>query len=214
MSDRPIIMSGPMVRAILDGRKTQTRRVMTQWEGDCLPPTEYATFFRWSSGDRGLWAELIEPDGTLSAARVAYAPGDRLWAREAWAPVPASAYRISDGVEQTCDPSDPDRAAVYRCGWERCAPSRWRSPIHMPRWASRLTLTVTNVRVQRVQEISDVDALAEGVRLRGMTRYSGEARDKFSCLWDSLNAKRGFGWDVNPWVAAITFAPERRNIDE
>jgi len=109
------------------------------------------------------------------------------------------------------------------CDWQ------WKPSIHMPRWASRLTLEVTEVRVQKVQEITDSDALAEGVYQiladdghplhraafdRSQTwgpdgpdreqKYAG-ARDAFAALWDSLNAKRGYGWDVNPWVWALTF---------
>jgi hypothetical protein len=84
----------------------------------------------------------------------------------------------------------------------------------MPKRASRLTLTVTDVRVQRVQEISEDDVKAEGVRPEGPDLWDRvEMLARFAGLWDSLNAKRGFGWDVNPWVVAMTFTAERRNID-
>jgi hypothetical protein len=89
----------------------------------------------------------------------------------------------------------------------------------MPRWASRLTLTVTDVRVQRVQEISEADAVAEGVT---PSEEPNEMKWEhyaphgvaFRTLWDSLNAKRGYGWDANPWVAAYTFTATRQNIDQ
>lgn len=98
----------------------------------------------------------------------------------------------------------------------------WKSPLFMPRWASRLTLEVTDVRVQRVQEISEEDAVAEGLPPYeyGTCPYvptSGEktaATHRFRELWDSLNAKRGYGWDENPWVVAVTFRPHHCNIDQ
>jgi hypothetical protein len=93
----------------------------------------------------------------------------------------------------------------------------------MPRWASRLTLTVTDVRVQRVQEISEADAVAEGVESDSdgwrdyqmpNTQCCGTALESFRTLWDSLNAPRGYGWDANPFVAAYTFTVARQNIDQ
>ena len=96
---------------------------------------------------------------------------------------------------------------------------KWRPSIHMPRWASRITLVVTNVKVERVQDTSSTDARLEGhPRLSVDPNYSQEAHDDaahdwFMDLWDSLNAKRGFGWSVNPWVVAITFVVFRGNID-
>lgn len=106
--------------------------------------------------------------------------------------------------------------------WDPCwqwepgqGPCRWRSPFYMPKWASRITLENTDVRVERVQEISAEDVAAEGVVLprlepdRGTTWYEGKvddlARRRFALLWDSINAKRGYAWESNPWVWAITF---------
>lgn len=90
---------------------------------------------------------------------------------------------------------------------------KWRSPVYMPRWASRITLEITDVRVERIQDVSIEDVLAEGIKeVRG--QHSGEywreeTGGKFVDIWDSINAKRGYGWSVNPWVWAITF----RQID-
>jgi hypothetical protein len=104
----------------------------------------------------------------------------------------------------------------------------WRPTIFMPRWASRLTLIVTDVRVQRLQDISEGDARAEGVEHRTVTKLNGSdpqkwwfghengratAKSAFRDLWDSLNAKRSYGWDANPWVCAVTFTAHQRNID-
>jgi len=193
MTDRPILFSAPMVRAILEGRKTQTRRVF-------VPPPPFA------AGD----------DITVQLATGSIAPrhkvGDRLWVREAHALVPASAYRMSDGVQQAINPSDRYEAAVYRCDWERSAPP-WRPSIHMPRWASRLTLTVTDVRVQRLQDISEEDAIAEGVATfsEGRTMRSISDAEIYRLLWEEINGAGS--WDRNDWVAAYTFSVERRNID-
>lgn len=178
MTDKPMIFSAPMVRALLDGRKTQTRRVLKPQPEECSP---------------ALWP---------GCCRLRYAPGDLLWVREAWQ------MRGEDTDDPTAifqaDPAPPDfdpLAVLWR--------GHWRSPIHMPRWASRLTLHVTDVRVQRVREISEADAFLEGIA----QRKGATCRDDFRDLWDTLNAKRGFGWDANPWVVVLTFAVERANID-
>jgi len=223
MTDKPIIFSGPMVRALLDGQKTQTRRILkpqpdtknggTIWSGTPFGPLSY----------NGTW-----PDGTRSIQSVPYAPGDRLYVREAHALVPATAYRMSQGVVQAIDPEDMDRACVYREGWERSQPGKWRPSIHMPRWASRITLTVAEVRVQRLQEISEADVLAEGCPLDPFyhdTTADGSnphmvkidtakwisPRGWYHRLWDSLHGPDA--WDANPWVVAVSFTVDRRNID-
>ena len=217
MADRPIIFSGPMVKALLAGRKSQTRRIYK------VPSGSYVE-------QGGVWAMT---DGcAYGDAALPYAIGDRLYVRETHALVPSSAYRMSEGVMQAVDPSDRDRACVYRDGWERCAP-RWRPSIHMPRWASRLTLTVTDVRVQRLQDISEADAIAEGIvpvtrrfpplqgclnqlRERTMYEWSGgwsvRAADAYAALWNSLHGPGA--WDANPWVVAVTFDVVRQNIGQ
>lgn len=214
MKERPILFSGPMVRAILDGRKTQTRRVVT--------PSRY--MLRYTEERHGGFSSLAQAnEAAASAARSHLAmgnterlpyghPGDRLYVRETHALVPRTAYAQSDGVQQTLNPLDNHDAAIYREGWERSQGGlRWRPSIHMPRWASRITLEVTAVRVERVQEITAADCIAEGIPSRGVDRdgaciasaimYIGD----YETLWNRLNAKRGYGWDVNPWVWVIEF---------
>lgn len=198
-----------MVRAILDGQKTMTRRIVH--------------------------ADIVADMGS-DASRVLYRcpygqPGDYLWVRESWA------QRLDlDRLNGTQLYASGVRNAWYwadgpgKCCNTGCAGAagRVRAARFMPRWASRLTLRITDVRVQRLQEISEDDAKAEGApyyvyghgpvtktELRIEPGYWGHGsyRAGFECLWNDLNAKRGYGWDVNPWVWAITFEPIEQNID-
>lgn len=202
MSDKPIPFSSPMVRAILDGQKTMTRRIVH--------------------------ADIVADMGS-DASRVLYRcpygqPGDYLWVRESWA------QRLDlDRLNGTQLYASGVRNAWYwadgpgKCCNTGCAGAagRVRAARFMPRWASRLTLRITDVRVERVQEISQQDAIAEGCEspLAGTELeslpgdYVADERTSFAILWNSLNAKRGYGWDVNPWVWAITFEPIEQNID-
>jgi hypothetical protein len=178
---KPIIFSAPMIRALLGGRKTQTRRAIhpqpIQNEAGLWvhPPRRVERVVKKWGG-----ACQTDEDGLILHLRMKglpYAPGDRLWTREAWAPLDA------------CSHSDPGAQALADRGFYRadhqvdCGDvSRWRSPIHMPRWASRLTLTVTDVRVQRLQDISEADAVAEGATSRPscagfMSREAGWSMD-------------------------------------
>jgi len=151
-------------------------------------------------------------------ARVPYMPGDLLWVRERWSDdllAPGEVYYYATALD---DGLLADEVAEIR----------WKPSIHMPRWASRVTLEVTDVRVQRLQEISQEDARAEGVATEewddwrenvtaiGMPEgsYIETERDLFRDLWDNINAKRGYGWDTNPWVIALTFVVHQMNIDE
>ena len=191
MADKPIIFSAPMVRALLDGRKTQTRRVLKPqpvWDNGAIGIEDKAG--RWvfcSNTERGFGEGLPR-----SRFKLPYAPGDRLYVREAvcWVSRLGWRYRADDD-----DLSDKREAGEV---------GRWHPSIHMPRWASRLTLTVTDVRVQRLAEMSSGDALAEGIDVTGdcgpLVTYAK--------LWDNLNAKRGFLWQSNPWVVALTFRTE------
>lgn len=199
MREKPILFSAPMVRAILDGRKTQTRRV--------LPHGKYRL-------------DLVAPaDGGPSRCPFGQ-PGDRLWVREAHAIVPRTAYARSEGVEQVLRPDDDHDACVFREGWERSRPGRWRPSIHMPRWASRISLEITGVRVERLQDISEADARAEGVERTvagdGWRRYYPDAAQEaaglppchtatssFSWLWESIHGRGA--WAANPWVWAVEF---------
>ena len=210
--ERPILFSGPMVSALLDGRKTQTRRVVKPPRGYEMPSDPL---------DEGDIGDLVQ------ACRYGRA-GDRLWVRETWAHVPATAYRCSDGVQQTNDPTSAGMAAVYAAGWERSAPGRWKPSIHMPRWACRLVLEIADVRVQRLHDISEDDAIAEGIhRIEIGSGYppmfSADPRTwadaveqhpdvqatpvaAFRELWESINGLAS--WAANPWVWAVTFRRE------
>jgi hypothetical protein len=219
MKERPILFSSPMVRAINEGRKTQTRRVMK-------PQITEETCF---AGFEGMGYLPVRRDETPILCPYGV-PGDRLWARETWycdhcfgpcyANPPIGSPEEWRGEVSALSPHGD--LMYYRADGEiddlmpeRDGPVTWRPSIFMPRWASRILLEVTDVRVQRVQEISGDDVLAEGCRLAWGNRQTlgtdeeRARKDLYSQLWDSINAKRGLGWDVNPWVWAITF----RRID-
>ena len=194
MKERPILFSGPMVRAILDGRKTQTRRVVKPQPPHDFGPWNNATTRSGGNEDFGC------PFGRL---------GDRLWVRETFF---IDDYRYFRCALPKNRPSDVDyRNYYFRADGECCEQvpececasvgSPWKPSIHMPRWACRLLLDVKSVRVERLQEINGIDALAEGI-----TREDGVAPWRlFKRLWDSINEKRGYGWGTNPWVWVIEF---------
>lgn len=227
---KPILFSGPMIRALLDGRKTQTRRVLKpqppkdEYGDDYITrlngPEWYEPVVVDKYGDevpgKPIWG--VHDELGEWGAPVPYMPGDLLWVREAWSDellAPGEVYYYATALE---DGLLADEVAEIR----------WRPSIHMPRWASRITLEVTAVRVQRLQEISQEDARAEGVATEEWDdwrenvtsiampegSYIENERDLFRDLWDSLNAERGFGWDTNPWVCAISFIVHQMNIDE
>ena len=192
MTIRPIIFGGPMVRALLAGTKTQTRRITP-----C----------------------------PLSKTEV----GDLLYVREAFAYCGRNAYPESDCMKH---PSGGD-SVIHRSGWDRSPPaSGWRPSIHMPRWASRLTLRVNRVFFDPIQRISNEDAYAEGrpeCQMCGGCGWvnsgpdggyecsepmCGESdRDWFHALWDTLYTKPGETWADNPMVVAIQFEVIRANVD-
>lgn len=186
MKERPILFSAPMVRAIIDGSKTQTRRVVKQDRDgllDCKPTPAWDAF----------WKCVDCPYGK---------PGDRLWVRETFAVVPRTAYARSDGVQQTLRPDDDHDAAIYRAGWTHSNGGfRWRPSIHMPRWASRILLEITDVRVERAQDISDRDARDEGAEQIG--DCEGAYVAGFRRLWESINGADS--WAANPWVWVVAF---------
>lgn len=200
-AEKPIIVSGPMVCAIRDGLKTQTRRVIKPqppFHGDrCRKSALDGCWDFWSSTSRVAslrnWP-LRCPFGEV---------GDRLWGRESFyidllpwnhRPLPKHpSVVILEHIYYRADGECCEQIPERQCA--EVGKLKWRSPIHMSRWASRLTLEITDVRVERVQDISDEDAFAEG------TKSVNDYRE----LWDSLNQKRGFGWLANPWVFAITF---------
>ena len=206
MADRPIIFSAPMIRALLDGRKTQTRRILRlpRWASKDPNDVEF--------GESGAAEVICEDTGCLAALPLPYAIGDRLWVRENCRAVEQPSG--DDGVEFAADLAweaiQPTRESadawldLYHYGRRRGAavPS-----IHMPRWASRLTLLVTDARVQRLQDISEADA-AEGAE--GMPTW-GSHRNGFNAIWLDIHGVES--WNANPLVAAISFTVSRRNID-
>lgn len=203
MKERPILFSAEMVRAILDGRKTQTRRAIK------MPRTRDA-FTLLDRGD-GWWPyqsddgeSALCSDGNEHPYACPYGkPGDRLWVREAHAFVPEPAYRCSTGIYQQINPADDYQACVYRENFDRARGFSWRPSIHMPRWASRILLEVTDVRVERLQEISDEDALAEGVYPTRTGLYAGAAKSEYRNVWEQINGAGS--WNANPWVWCVTF---------
>ena len=216
MADRPILFSAPMIKALLAGRKSQTRRVFKGIEQ--LPNGNFHIHGP-GGGIVGVREEDV-PNHALDYARISV--GDRLWVKENHAIVPRTAYRMSEGVQQTLKPGDDHDAAVYAAEWERSKPGRWRPSIHMPRWASRLTLTVTDVRVERLTSISEEDARAEGVEPSPthpgwwLSQTAGKlcptARDAYGDLWNAINGEGS--WQADPWVAAYSFEVHHANIDQ
>lgn len=192
MKERPILLSAPMVRAILQGQKTQTRQIAKLPRG-----------FVWINEDRGIIAPKAEewPHYDLDESTSPYGrPGDRLWVRETFA---WSEYAADH--EEVLWRADSEYSLEERGG------ARWRPAIHMPRWASRITLEITGVRAERLNEISETDALAEGVpkAWQYADTYLTPAGD-FACaevafqrLWESINGTGS--WQANPWVWVIEF---------
>lgn len=219
MTDRPIIFSAPVIQSLLDGRKTQTRRLAYRL-------TKNFTTARW---DRrfppdfgpGPWPNVpVNHTWTLSQW-VDVRPGDTLWVREGF----VAGYDVGDNDVPVGDLKVWYRATDGGLRWYDADSEStldnppWRSPIQMPRWASRLTLTVTDVRVQRLRDISEDDAIAEGIKRHGhaFTGYGKDAdrwmtaRDSFASLWTSIHGPDA--WDRNDWVCALTFTVEKRNIN-
>lgn len=204
MKEIPILFRGPMVRAILEGRKTQTRRLLK-------PPRSRHSDFRvdprshwhdspWptASNDEG-WYWLDSPYGL---------PGDRLWVRETWRPMGAfDTYSTPELSREFGNGQVLRRNLTYRADCDDGV-SVWRSAIHIPRWASRITLEVTGIRVERVQDISQADSTAEGwvdqpERSPDPEVHRDAARDWYSDLWCSLHGDES--WRANPWVWVIEF---------
>ncbi len=227
MKERPILFNGEMVRAVLDGTKTQTRRVMR-----VQPPNRILS---WQDATDGEWfghdvAEDVDSDSAEfwpsyeKGIKCPYGvAGDRLWVRETFNPT-----ACDGGLGYRFRADDPN-GNCPECG----EPCRWKPSIFMPRDASRITLEVLSVRAERVTVITPQEAIAEGVtgwaiRENERRTYNIKTRKRrpkplgpnvldgtkrgvpyhvnaFAELWDSINAKRGFGWDVNPWIWAVEF---------
>jgi hypothetical protein len=214
MADKPILFSGPMVRALIAGSKTQTRRFLDGWTDE--PP---------ALGEGGRIIAFDENDRPYIWPRT-HAVGDRLYVREHWR---------TGGQHDHIAPRDLPQEWAEPIGYiANEAPNtisrtgRFRQGMHMPRWASRITLTVSDVRVERLQDISEADALAEG-----MTQTTADAimspeelavyatthlvapgargRILYEHIWDHINGEGA--WAANPWVAVYTFTAQIDNID-
>lgn len=227
MTDRPIPFTAAMIRALLDGRKKQTRRVLRpqppSWcyadrrpGYSCMTPPGHIEF-------RGIYVDDAGVDHGPAAKfiKLPYLKGDRLWVREAWR------------VHQAYDDLKPSELSGEERVWPELdrdnydGHGRYRHGRFMPRWASRLTLLVHDVKVERLQDISEADAIAEGIERGGfgglwgwidygdqssnMQRYYSDPRESFRSLWNSLHGPDA--WDANPWLVVPTFRVERGNID-
>ncbi|AFU45428.1 hypothetical protein C380_08630 [Acidovorax sp. KKS102] len=205
MKERPILFSRPMVRALLDGSKTQTRRVVKP-----QPDTAHDGEPYWFIGGYRVWGYRPAPAVPLRAGGnplpCPYGQrGDRLWVRESFAHMyrdnAQPEKRAPEDVAYMADNLTPD-PYVY---------GSWKPSIHMPRWASRITLEVTNVRVERLQDISEADAMAEGSppshpsidRISREFGYADFPRSWYAQLWDQINGAGA--WAANPWVWVVEF---------
>lgn len=227
MADRPILFSGPMVRALLAGTKTQTRRILKP-----QPELQGNGLYHVSNAHGGVLNVAEEDIGAQAVDYLRISVGDRLWVKETWRPF-------------SIDTSPWDLEVVYAADGEsrvikdgEFGEKDWNFPkaaargnvssLFMTRWASRLTLTVTDVRVERVQDCSEADALAEGMTqatanailsIDELQVYAtthilapdARARILYETIWDQINGDGS--WASNPWVAAYTFTVHRGNID-
>ena len=206
IKERPILFSAPMVRAILDGRKSQTRRI-------CKVAERHALSFVVDADKTGYFGD---EEGEVVFPCPYGKIGDRLWVRETWHTIfdnelfdgekfgkqKSACIADNQGFMPVCKDG-----IVYRADVPNLIGARWTPSIYMPRWASRILLEVTNVRVERLQDISEEDAKAEGVQITD--EYTGCADDidshahAYKFLWDSTNGKGS--WDLNPFVWVIEF---------
>jgi len=197
IKDKPILFSGPMVRALLEGRKTQTRRVIKPQpvvlcgkDGHAFMthnPTHYE-----DGSTSWTMVHRVIPNGENIYTKFPFQVGDRLWVRETFSP--CACYKCNDPA------MTPFHKPAYRSDIDRDIV--WKPSIFMPRWASRITLRVTGVKVEQVQEITEEDCVAEGMYRENT---SMGLRYCYGQLWNQLNEKRGYGWDKNPWVWCYTF---------
>lgn len=237
MTERGMIFNAEMARAILDGRKTQTRRIVKGTDGAVKFCKE------WDINGEEIFVVLGEKDHTgmnpvLGAISCPFgAVGDRIWVRETWATLGNEDGCCVDWEGNLCKGDERSAARIYRASceqrpgdyglwsipddayWkphtkERKFEGAWRPSIHMPRWASRITLEITDVRVERLNAISEEDARAEGIIDGGCLNYGEpepcgcanpepDATDAFAYLWQSIYGQES--WDANPWVWVVSF---------
>lgn len=209
MKERGMIFNGEMVRALLDGRKTQTRRPI-KWK-----QTRFTEIGEREDGSKWPWSEDAEHACDFWHPCPFGAVGDRIWVRETFCPVDDTQYGGEKWVDYR---ATPKFEASHPAGWD-CAPNdaealKWHPSIHMPRWASRILLEITNVRVERLNTISEEDARAEGIidggclncgepEPCGCANPEPDATDAFAYLWQSIYGQES--WNANPWVWVIEF---------
>jgi hypothetical protein len=209
MKERPILFSGEMVKAILAGNKTQTRRVIkVRGKYSCGEPSVHSEL----NGELKVWKpERVDYSGFVECPYGQ--PGDLLWVRETWATSIACDDRppsdmekagrgygwpvwyAADGMVNTRRADPVPQGGIGFTTMGKCRPS-----IFMPRWASRITLEIESVRVERLQDISEEDAISEGVE---HVQPLISAKEKYQELWESINGKGS--WDENPWLWVIQF---------
>jgi hypothetical protein len=232
VTERPILFSGPMVQAILAGRKNQTRRIISSvtkiGKLTSVQSAQIVGYTVMGTDKRLLWHSFTSDE---IAKRSPYGmPGDRLWVREAWRTgekldqySPSRLLAMADKIGYTSGPPGPlwyEAGGQYR-QWGDCdllefgSKGRLRSSLHMPRRASRINLEIVKIRVERLQNISWRDALAEGIDgpfvpgndidIDGNFYESGQKKaiDLYRSLWESINGPRS--WELNPWVWVIEF---------
>lgn len=209
MTQRGMIFNAEMVRAILDGRKTQTRRPI-KWK-----QTRFTEIGEREDGGYWPWSEDAEHACDFWHPCPFGAVGDRIWVRETFCPVDDTQYGGEKWVDYR---ATPKFEASHPAGWDS-APNdaealKWRPSIHMPRWASRILLEITDVRVERLNAISEQDARAEGIidggclncgepEPCGCANPEPDATDAFAYLWQSIYGQEN--WNANPWVWVISF---------
>lgn len=237
---RGILFSAPMVRALLDGRKSVTRRIVKRrhpitflgGKGEENDPACWGYFFDGPSQHgytvlaRGL--NEREDHGRISIPCPYGSPGDRLWVRETWAPQPGREesidlpeYEGGKNPDAVCYRADERKAGEdprWPSGLNHCV-RRWRPAIHMPRWASRITLEVVRVDVQRLHDITEADAQREGVTPfrhdpEGDCWTDGKHRTAFEFLWNEINGWEPNSWAENPWVWRVEFRRVPSNGEE
>jgi len=196
MREKPIIFNTEMVKAILEGRKTQTRRIILHY-GKTPEHFRRDTFYELRgelNNKKGLFTGFVDKSAKYPAVyfKSRYQPGDILYVRETWT------------IE--------DIYYIYKADlddWSHLENLKWCPSIHMPREAARIFLKVIDVKVERLQDITEEDAMKEGfipdVDLVGDDYKGLFAKDRFIEYWNKLNAKRGYGWNMNPWVWVIEF---------
>ncbi len=228
MKERPIIFSGPMVRALVEGRKTQTRRVLKvpdSWAFEGFNIHGQWLFYpegniHNAKDDARMEAMYDKWDGLMQPK---YQVSDMLWVRESLRRDNKNCWRYrADDTVIAMAKTDPRVSEMI--GWAHHKEGDFCSPIHMPRWASRITLEVEAVRIERLQEITDEDALAEGVYKHeswgGGHHYRAHAESDLCGVWAALafaklwNSIHGPGaWEKNPWVVVIGFEAIKDNVD-